>query len=73
MLSRIHGINLCIDLLLVILGDVGLWGDINESDNMIMCVKGHPGFGKSTLLAKFVSDLIKVCYMIVNIFCLFLF
>jgi len=27
---------------------------------MILCLKGHPGFGKSTLLSKVVGDSVKV-------------
>lgn len=42
--------------------DPEFWGEPLDEDNMILCLKGHPGFGKSTLLSKVVGDSIKEGY-----------
>ncbi|CAC5417156.1 unnamed protein product [Mytilus coruscus] len=44
--------------------DPKFWGETVSDDNMIMCIKGHPGYGKSTLLAKVVNDFLKDGYEI---------
>ncbi|XP_071136458.1 TPR repeat-containing protein DDB_G0287407-like isoform X2 [Mytilus edulis] len=42
--------------------DLKFWGETVPEDNMIMCIKGHPGYGKSTLLSKVVNDFLKDGY-----------